>query len=328
MSARDDLLDEYGRAETAPLGTLAALKTKLDAIRTEAVSKDPSALRRLLGLLLAGWGQEQDDELSYSDGYFGEDADKAHERGATLERCGDDLRHVVEQGRMPDWYDEANTEEKNTRTPGAAFTPSFGLREAIGEAIAKAGGIGDSMPVIVLAQAGTLADAALTAVRQYMPPLYGLALPWARLLGAEDRAEFLEDLVVAAVRGRHQPDPYAAIEAALATWREVADPQHTTTPDPAPSVCFTVSHQGFPAGFYNNHEAAIEHVEALLAREEPDRARGRIVWSGPEADDNQRADVQVWDAFLKDPATGDLTTTSYMVTGIPLAPAYTPDADR
>ncbi|MEU7044982.1 hypothetical protein AB0A77_28540 [Streptomyces varsoviensis] len=35
MSARDDLLDEYGRADTAPLGTLDDLRTKLAAIRAE-----------------------------------------------------------------------------------------------------------------------------------------------------------------------------------------------------------------------------------------------------------------------------------------------------
>ncbi|MEV7470444.1 hypothetical protein AB0O20_28665 [Streptomyces kronopolitis] len=35
MSARDDLLDEYGRAETAPLGTLSDLRVKLEAVRAE-----------------------------------------------------------------------------------------------------------------------------------------------------------------------------------------------------------------------------------------------------------------------------------------------------
>lgn len=36
MTARDELLDEYGRAVTAPLGTLLELKQKLDEIRAEA----------------------------------------------------------------------------------------------------------------------------------------------------------------------------------------------------------------------------------------------------------------------------------------------------
>lgn len=36
MSARDELLDEYGRAGTAPLGTLSELKQKLDDLRIEA----------------------------------------------------------------------------------------------------------------------------------------------------------------------------------------------------------------------------------------------------------------------------------------------------
>lgn len=35
MSARDDILDEYGRADTAPLGTLPELRAKLDAHRAE-----------------------------------------------------------------------------------------------------------------------------------------------------------------------------------------------------------------------------------------------------------------------------------------------------
>ena len=35
MSARDDLIDEYGRADTEPLGTLSELKQKLDEIRIE-----------------------------------------------------------------------------------------------------------------------------------------------------------------------------------------------------------------------------------------------------------------------------------------------------
>lgn len=34
-AARDDLLDEYGRADTTPLGTLPELRAKLDAIRAE-----------------------------------------------------------------------------------------------------------------------------------------------------------------------------------------------------------------------------------------------------------------------------------------------------
>ncbi|WP_030798867.1 hypothetical protein [Streptomyces sp. NRRL S-337] len=38
MSARDDLINEYGRAETAPLGTLAELRVKLDAYRAEVLA--------------------------------------------------------------------------------------------------------------------------------------------------------------------------------------------------------------------------------------------------------------------------------------------------
>lgn len=35
MSARDDLIDEYGRADSAPLGTLTELRGKLNAVRDE-----------------------------------------------------------------------------------------------------------------------------------------------------------------------------------------------------------------------------------------------------------------------------------------------------
>lgn len=37
MSAREDLLHEYGQADTAPLGTLADLRRKLDAHRAEVL---------------------------------------------------------------------------------------------------------------------------------------------------------------------------------------------------------------------------------------------------------------------------------------------------
>jgi hypothetical protein len=39
MSALDELLDEYGRADTAPLGTLAELRQKLDAYRAEVIAE-------------------------------------------------------------------------------------------------------------------------------------------------------------------------------------------------------------------------------------------------------------------------------------------------
>ncbi|RSO16412.1 hypothetical protein DMH15_37915 [Streptomyces sp. WAC 06725] len=47
MSARDALLDEYGRAVTSPLGTLADLRTKLAAIRAEDLREEARRLRRL-----------------------------------------------------------------------------------------------------------------------------------------------------------------------------------------------------------------------------------------------------------------------------------------
>jgi hypothetical protein len=43
MSARDEMLDEYGRADTAPLGTLADLRRKLDAHRAEVLAENGNA---------------------------------------------------------------------------------------------------------------------------------------------------------------------------------------------------------------------------------------------------------------------------------------------
>lgn len=46
MNTRDELLDEYGRADTAPLGTLAELKQKLDACRAEALHQAADEIDR------------------------------------------------------------------------------------------------------------------------------------------------------------------------------------------------------------------------------------------------------------------------------------------
>ncbi|MEU7154076.1 hypothetical protein AB0B15_39605 [Streptomyces sp. NPDC045456] len=47
MSARDALLDEYGRADTAPLGTLTELRAKLAAIRAEDLREAADAINAL-----------------------------------------------------------------------------------------------------------------------------------------------------------------------------------------------------------------------------------------------------------------------------------------
>ncbi|WP_030670492.1 hypothetical protein [Streptomyces rimosus] len=47
MSARDDLLDEYGRADTAPLGTLTDLRAKLAAVRAEVLREAADVLDAL-----------------------------------------------------------------------------------------------------------------------------------------------------------------------------------------------------------------------------------------------------------------------------------------
>lgn len=95
--------------------TLAARKSdeawligQLEQARRIAVELEQSEarLRDLLTTLTKAWGQEQDAELAYSDSYTGtENASLAYQRGATLERCGDDIRHLLEHGEMPDWYD-------------------------------------------------------------------------------------------------------------------------------------------------------------------------------------------------------------------------------
>lgn len=55
MSTRADLIDEYGRADTAPLGTLSELKQKLDACRAEALNEALDSIRECLRL----GGQQQ-----------------------------------------------------------------------------------------------------------------------------------------------------------------------------------------------------------------------------------------------------------------------------
>lgn len=83
-------------------------KERLEQARRIAVEleNENARLRGLLETLTKAWGKEQDAELAYSDSYTGTDlASLAYQRGATLERCGDDIRHLLENGEMPDWYD-------------------------------------------------------------------------------------------------------------------------------------------------------------------------------------------------------------------------------
>ncbi|WP_262058574.1 hypothetical protein [Streptomyces sp. STR69] len=51
MTARNDLIDEYGRADTEPLGTLADLRQKLDAYRAEVLAEDGQAYDGELAML-------------------------------------------------------------------------------------------------------------------------------------------------------------------------------------------------------------------------------------------------------------------------------------
>ncbi|MFE2457561.1 hypothetical protein [Streptomyces sp. NPDC059402] len=54
MSARDDLIEEYGRADTAPLGTLSELRQKLDAYRDEILAASRAEVLTELAAKLDG----------------------------------------------------------------------------------------------------------------------------------------------------------------------------------------------------------------------------------------------------------------------------------
>ncbi|MFC9429307.1 hypothetical protein [Streptomyces sp. NPDC056987] len=87
---------------------------------------------------------------------------------------------------------------------------------------------------------------------------------------------------------------------------------------------YLASHESFPVGRYLRKEAAVEHIEDLLVQEEGPEVRSRIVWSDPEDEDEE---VPVWDVALRDPATGALIPTQYMVTALSLAHDYDREAD-
>lgn len=53
MSARDNLLDEYGRASSAPLGTLADLREKLDSLRADVLREGAALIEH--GACDADW---------------------------------------------------------------------------------------------------------------------------------------------------------------------------------------------------------------------------------------------------------------------------------
>ncbi|MFE2940987.1 hypothetical protein ACFXKG_18280 [Streptomyces sp. NPDC059255] len=89
-------------------------------------------------------------------------------------------------------------------------------------------------------------------------------------------------------------------------------------------VEYLASHESVPFGRYTNPAAAVAHIEDLLVQEEGPKVRSRIVWSNPEDEDEE---VPVWDVALRDPATGALTPTQYMVTALSLAHDYNREAD-
>ncbi|RDG34669.1 hypothetical protein [Streptomyces corynorhini] len=82
---------------------------------------------------------------------------------------------------------------------------------------------------------------------------------------------------------------------------------------------FRAEHESFPVGLYKKQASAVAHIAHLLVQEEGPAVRERIVWSDPEDPDEA---VPVWDVALRDPSTGDLVPTAYMVTALPVADEF------
>ncbi|MEV7867433.1 hypothetical protein AB0P17_15330 [Streptomyces sp. NPDC088124] len=91
----------------------------------------------------------------------------------------------------------------------------------------------------------------------------------------------------------------------------------------APVTRYRAEHESFPVAEYTNKAAVVAHLEDLLVQEEGEAVRPRIVWSDPDQDE----EVPIWDVHLRDPATGDLIPTGYMVTAIPLPHDYDAEAE-
>ena len=107
-SGLQEYLTPEQQKQRCPRATAVYTVDAVEQARRIAVELEQSEarLRDLLETLTKEWGKEQDAELAYSDSYTGtENASLAYQRGATLERCGDDIRHLLEHGEMPDWFD-------------------------------------------------------------------------------------------------------------------------------------------------------------------------------------------------------------------------------
>jgi hypothetical protein len=83
---------------------------------------------------------------------------------------------------------------------------------------------------------------------------------------------------------------------------------------------------GINLGHYTGREAAMSHVYAVLATEEGTTAEEiaqRVIWRA----DDPNADNTTWECWLLGPDGEDDKPTGYVVTPVPVAAAYDPEAD-
>lgn len=65
---------------------------------------------------------------------------------------------------------------------------------------------------------------------------YPPAFPWARLLDADDLADFLDEMAASAITNASSDVALAEVERTCATWRLIAEAQHGHNTAPGPSV--------------------------------------------------------------------------------------------
>ncbi|MEU9498187.1 hypothetical protein [Streptomyces sp. NPDC048196] len=65
---------------------------------------------------------------------------------------------------------------------------------------------------------------------------YPPALPWARLMDAEDRADFLDELAAAAITHADSKTALADVEDTCGRWRAIAEAQHAHNTAPGPDA--------------------------------------------------------------------------------------------
>ncbi|MGS2588043.1 hypothetical protein [Streptomyces hebeiensis] len=96
-------------------------------------------------------------------------------------------------------------------------------------------------------------------------------------------------------------------------------------PEPAPLVVYRASHDSIDMGIYTTREAAREHCEAYVRREEPE---GSILhlswWTEDVADDEATYELHVTPAAVG----STIRATGYVVTPLTVASAYDPDAEE